>query len=147
MIAAARHLGVGTRASAMKRNGIDRRPGASLLPVRGKLILAEAIENPVLRHSALAGYLDAPVREIEGLAPFIRPPEECLSHAIGAGPQASPSRFGGLVIEAAKNLVHSRTGASFYTGVITVRVRMLVVLDDALVKAASSNLAIHTTIW
>jgi hypothetical protein len=33
--------------------------------VRGKLVFAEAIENSILRHSAPAGHLDAPVREIE----------------------------------------------------------------------------------
>ena len=49
----------------MKRNGFDPPPVAPFLQIRGKLILSEAIENPVFRHSALAGHLDAPVREIE----------------------------------------------------------------------------------
>ena len=49
----------------MKRNGFDPPLGGSLLQVRGKLVFAVTIENPVLWHSAFAGHLDAPVREIK----------------------------------------------------------------------------------
>jgi hypothetical protein len=42
------------KASARRRKGLDPRKSASLLQVRGKLFFAEAIENPVPRHPAIA---------------------------------------------------------------------------------------------
>jgi hypothetical protein len=49
----------------VKRNAFDPPPAAPVLQTRGKLILAESIENLVFRHSARAGHLHAPVCETE----------------------------------------------------------------------------------
>ena len=48
----------------LKRNELDP-PVAPLLQIKGQLVSAEAIENSLLRHPALAGHLHAPMGEIQ----------------------------------------------------------------------------------
>ena len=58
----ARSWSAQTGLPVLKRNELDP-PVAPLLQIKGELVSAEAIENSLLRHPALAGHLHAPMGE------------------------------------------------------------------------------------
>ena len=65
----------------MKRNAFDSPPVAPFLQIRGKLILSEAIENPVFRYSALAGHLE----QLGGERPLAERQEQAGKRAYTSG--------------------------------------------------------------